>query len=70
VNSWQRSIRLNRGKNVEVSDVISLKKADKITEHLMTCYPAEVSKPGEITIIIDQKREKQKILLYVITLPK
>jgi hypothetical protein len=50
VNSWQRTIKLNRGKNVEVSDVISLKNADKVTEHLMTCYPAEVSKPGELTI--------------------
>ena len=50
VQSWQRSIRLNRGKNVEISDVISLKKADNIVEHLMTCYPAEVSKPGELVI--------------------
>jgi hypothetical protein len=60
VNSWQRSIRLNRGKNVEVSDVISLKKADKITEHLMTCYPAEVSKPGEITIHYKPKEGEAK----------
>lgn len=50
VNSWQRTVRLNRGKNVEVDDIISLKTADKITEHLMTCYPAEVSKPGELVI--------------------
>lgn len=50
VNGWQRSIRLNRGKNVEVSDNISLTKADKITQHLMTCYPAEVLKPGELVI--------------------
>ncbi|MBD0350242.1 MAG: heparinase II/III family protein [Flavisolibacter sp.] len=50
VNSWQRTIRLNRGKNVTVTDNISLKKADKLTEHLMTCYPAEVVKPGELVI--------------------
>jgi hypothetical protein len=50
VNSWQRSIRLNKGKNVEVIDIISLKKADKITQHLMTCYPSEVTKPGELVI--------------------
>ncbi|MGI8637311.1 MAG: heparinase II/III domain-containing protein [Segetibacter sp.] len=50
VHTWQRSVRLNRGKNVEVSDVISLKKADKITEHVMTCYPSEVTKPGELVI--------------------
>lgn len=50
IKSWKRSIRLNRGKNVEISDIISLKKADKITQHLMTCYPAEILKPGELVI--------------------
>jgi len=60
VNSWQRSIRLNREKNVEVNDVISLKKADKITEHLMTCYPAEVSKPGELVIHYKPKEGEAK----------
>jgi hypothetical protein len=50
VNSWNRTVRLNRGKNVEVNDVISLQKADKITQHLVTCYAAEVIKPGELTI--------------------
>lgn len=50
VKSWQRSVRLNRGKNVEINDIISLIKDDKITEHLMTCYPAEVIKPGELVI--------------------
>lgn len=50
VNHWQRTIRLNRGKNVEVADVLSLKNADQLTEHLMTCYPAEVGKPGELLI--------------------
>lgn len=60
VNSWQRSIRLNRGKNVVVRDVISLKKADKITEHLMTCYPAEVSKPGELVIHYKPKNGEAK----------
>jgi hypothetical protein len=50
LNSLQRTIRLNRGKNVEVNDLISLKKSGKITEHLMTCYPAEVGKPGELII--------------------
>jgi hypothetical protein len=50
VNRWQRTVRLNRGKSVEVSDVISLKKAGELTQHLMTCYPAEVQKPGELII--------------------
>lgn len=50
VNKWQRTIRLNRGKNVEVNDVINLTQANKITQHLMTCYPAEVVRPGELVI--------------------
>jgi hypothetical protein len=50
VNSWRRTVRLNRGKNVEITDIISLKKAQNITEHLMTCYPAEIGKPGELVV--------------------
>ncbi|CCH51535.1 hypothetical protein BN8_00464 [Fibrisoma limi BUZ 3] len=50
VTHWQRSVRLNRGKNVQVTDVISLEKADALTQHLMTCYPAEVQKPGKLLI--------------------
>jgi hypothetical protein len=60
VNSWQRSIRLNRGKNVEVKDVVSLQKAEKITQHLMTCYRAEVSKPGELVIHYKPKNGEAK----------
>jgi hypothetical protein len=50
VKSWERTIRLNREKNVEINDVISLNKASEITQHLMTCYPSEVINPGEILI--------------------
>ena len=50
VNSLKRTIHFKKGKNVEVTDVISLAKAEKITEHLMTCYPSEVIKPGELII--------------------
>jgi hypothetical protein len=46
----KRTIRLNRTKNVQVEDVINLKQANELTEHLMTCYPAEVTKPGELVI--------------------
>lgn len=60
VNSWQRAIRLNRGKNVEVNDVIFLAKADKLTQHLMTCYPAEVTKPGELIIHYKPKNAEAK----------
>jgi hypothetical protein len=50
INSWNRSVTLNRGKNVIVKDIINLRKADSIVQHLMTCYPARVDKDGEITI--------------------
>jgi len=50
IASWQRTVRLNRGRNVVVKDLFSLKTAGPVTEHLMTCYPAEVIKPGELVI--------------------
>ncbi len=50
INSWQRSIRLNRGRNVEVKDIIALSKADSLVENLMTCYPAAITTPGELVI--------------------
>ncbi|WP_461063455.1 heparinase II/III domain-containing protein [Spirosoma horti] len=50
VSSWMRTIRLNRGKGVHIQDVVNLKQATSLTQHLMTCYPAEVGKPGELII--------------------
>jgi hypothetical protein len=48
--SWMRTVRLNRGKNVQLTDIYSLKSAGPVTEHFMTCYSAEVLKPGEVVI--------------------
>ena len=50
VQTWQRTVKLNRGKNVTVTDKVSLLHAGKYAEHLMTCYPAELVKPGELLI--------------------
>lgn len=50
ISSWMRTIRLSRTKNVIVEDVISLQRAESVIQHLMTCYPAEVIKPGELVI--------------------
>jgi hypothetical protein len=50
IKKWQRTIRLNKGKDVVVKDVLQLTQDGRITEHLMTCYPAEVVKPGVIVI--------------------
>lgn len=60
INSWKRTIRLNRNKNVEVVDNISLKKNEKITEHLMTSHPAEIQKPGELLIHYKPKNGEAK----------
>jgi hypothetical protein len=60
VTSWQRAVRLNRGKNVVVKDNFMLKKTGPITEHLMTCYPAEVIKPGELVIHYQPKHGQPK----------
>ena len=37
--SLKRTVRLNRGKNVQVNDRIAQKNAGQVTEHIMTCYP-------------------------------
>jgi len=50
INSWVRTVQLNRGKNVLVSDMVNLNKAESVTEHFMTCYPVKLLKPGELTI--------------------
>lgn len=52
---WQRSIKLNKGKNVQVEDGMQLKAAGDFTQHLMTCFPAEVVKPG--TLVIHAKQD-------------
>ena len=56
VNTWQRTIRLNRGKNVQIDEVINLKKADALVQHLMTSHPAEVKTPGELLIHYSPKK--------------
>ncbi|GAA4307689.1 heparinase II/III-family protein [Compostibacter hankyongensis] len=50
INSWRRTIQLNRGKAVTVTDDIDLKNARSYTEHMMTVYPAEVAAPGRLLI--------------------
>lgn len=50
VESWKRIIRLNRGKNVQISDEARLTSEGEIVQHLMTCYPAEVTAPGQLII--------------------
>ncbi len=57
--SWKRAITLNRGKNVLINDVADLKKATSVVQHLMTCHPVEILKPGEVTIHFKNKEGKK-----------
>ncbi len=50
VESWKRTIRLNRGKSVQITDLTALKAPGSFIQHLMTSYPADVSRPGEVVI--------------------
>ncbi|MBN8859194.1 MAG: heparinase II/III family protein [Sphingobacteriales bacterium] len=63
IDQWQRSVRLNRTKNVEVTDKISLQAAGTFTEHLMTCYPAKLKKEGEVAIYYKQENGEGKNFL-------
>jgi hypothetical protein len=60
LDSWQRTVRLNRGRQVIVKDNFTLKKAGPIVQHLMTCYAAEVIKPGELVIHFKPKNGDAK----------
>jgi hypothetical protein len=64
VDSWKRTVSLNRGKNVTIKDVTKLRKAESVTQHLMTCYPAQVTKAGEVTI--DYKGKDGKVTPCVV----
>jgi hypothetical protein len=48
--SLQRTVHLNRGKNVLVNDLIVQKTAGQVTEHIMTCYPVSLETPGNLVI--------------------
>ncbi|WP_373497622.1 heparinase II/III family protein [Aquiflexum sp.] len=50
INSWKRTLTLDRGKQVTITDDYDLTDANHITQHLMTIYPAVVTKPGTLTI--------------------
>jgi hypothetical protein len=60
INSWQRTVRLNRGKNVVIRDVADLETASPVTQHLMISSPAEVVKPGEVVIHYKGQNGSQK----------
>lgn len=61
--SLRRTIRLNRNKNVEITENVNLAKVEEFVEHLMTCYPVEIIIPGELIIHVNVERIKNKKLI-------
>ena len=64
IKKWKRTVSLTRGKAVRIIDDIDLGKANSITQHIMTCYPVEVKKDGEI--VIHYQTEDGKNIDFVI----
>ena len=66
VNKWKRTVSLSRGNSVQVRDDIDLSKANSITQHLMTCYPLEIKKAGEIIIHFQDENgvKKDFVVIY------
>jgi len=58
IDSWLRSIKLNRGNNVEITEEVKLHNPGRFSETLMTCYPAEVVSPGKLVIHYAPSGEK------------
>jgi hypothetical protein len=58
ITKWQRTVRLNRGKNVDITDETQLLQPGKFFQSLMTCYPAEVASPGQLVIHFAPANEK------------
>ncbi|WP_343702351.1 heparinase II/III family protein [Chitinophaga sp.] len=54
ISQWKRSVRLNKGKNVEVKDVFKTDNMQGYTQHLMTCFPVEVVQPGTLVVHAEQ----------------
>ena len=65
INQWTRTIELRRGKNVNITEAIRLSYAKELTQHMMTCYPSEVTRPGELTIHFkDQEKPIDFVVSY------
>ncbi|MEI8087462.1 MAG: heparinase II/III family protein [Paludibacter sp.] len=50
IKSWQRTVKLVRGNEVQLTDNILLTKFDSVSQHFMTCFPVEIGKKGEVII--------------------
>ena len=58
VRHWTRYISLQRGREVRIEDAVELSEEKTVTEHLITCYPAEMVQPGKVVIRYAPKEAK------------
>lgn len=64
IKSWHRTLRLDRGKKVRISDAYALQEGSTFTQHLMTVFPAQIVRPGQVRIPFqDASGEMQPFLL-------
>ncbi|RJP33654.1 MAG: heparinase [Candidatus Omnitrophota bacterium] len=62
IKSWKRTIRLNRGKNVEIIDAYSLQEASSnVIENLICAGKVEQTEPG--MLLIHDREESVRIIL-------
>ena len=50
VLSWMRTVRLIHGKEVQLTDNVTLSRFESVCQHFMTCFPVEISKEREVII--------------------
>jgi hypothetical protein len=50
IKSWLRTLKLIRGKEVQLTDNVLLTKFESVSQHFMTCFPVEIGKKGEVII--------------------
>ena len=65
INKWKRTVSLTRGSSVQIKDEIDLGKANSITQHIMTCYPTEIKKAGEVIVHFQPKDGEKKDFVIV-----
>ncbi|MFZ4725584.1 MAG: heparinase II/III domain-containing protein, partial [Paludibacter sp.] len=50
LKSWQRTVKLLRGNEVQLTDNVLFTKFESVSQHFMTCFPVEIGKKGEVII--------------------
>lgn len=64
INYWNRTVSLNRGKNVKIEDEYSLKQFVEVKNSMMTCWPVEILSDGEV--VIKYTSDEGKVVPFVV----